>query len=97
MNRKTEDELAYEHMHDREEKDEVIEGLRESLQETHAYIEIAIKEKGKMIKGLEDSLAETKLYLKMIESKKDEIIDGLKGSLDENKKYYDIRKKNTKE
>jgi hypothetical protein len=39
MNRKTEDELAYEHMHDREEKDEVISEKRGGMNSVKIYLE----------------------------------------------------------
>ena len=76
-----------------DEKDEVIEGLRNSLVETELHLKTAIEEKDEIIEGLNASKEEdTEMIRGLGESKeKDtEMIRGLDESLKETEQYLKI-------
>jgi len=77
-----------------DEKDEVIEGLRNSLAETELHLKTAIEEKDEvieglneskekdteMIRGLDESLKETEQYLKIAIEEWKKTVDGIYNS-----------------
>ena len=86
-----------------DEKDEIIEGLRNSLTETQLHLKKTIEEKdavmvglkeskeesGDVIQGLNESITETQLHLKTAIEEKDEVITGLNESLKETEEYLE--------
>ena len=75
-----------------DEKDEVIEGLRNSLTETQLHLKTAIEEKDEVIVGLEKSKEEDNEMIKGLAKSKEEdneMIKGLEESVEEWKKTVD--------
>ena len=69
------------------EKDKVIEGLENSIEDITGYSGNALAKKDKVIEGYEESIKDIKNNAVPALAKKDKVIEGLESSLEEQKNY----------
>jgi len=72
------------------EKDEVIKGLENSIEDITGYSGDALTKKDKVIKGYEESIKDIKDNAVPALAKKDEVIEGLENSIEEQQNYIGV-------
>jgi uncharacterized coiled-coil protein SlyX len=72
------------------EKDKVIEGLENSIEDITGYSGNALAKKDKVIEGYEESIKDIKNNAVPALDKKDKVIEGLENSIEEQKNYVGV-------